>query len=139
MEAVAALRQHTDLVAGGELRQADRALRRGHPLAPVAGTGTGAVAGDIGEFWERVEDLFLEAAVGEGLARRGSSGAGGGATAEPGAACDGDEADDADEGAEQRRQDDHEVGLDGGCLRRRHGGINGGGGGVFGGGGLEDS
>lgn len=36
VEAVAALRQHADLVAGGEVGEADRAFRCRHPLAGVA-------------------------------------------------------------------------------------------------------
>lgn len=84
VEAVAALRQHADLVAVGELRQADRALRRRHPLLRRAV--------DVGEFRKRLENLLFEAFVRQSPRRRT---AGAGATAEPGAASDGDETDDA--------------------------------------------
>ena len=114
VEPVAALRQHSDFVAGGELRQADRA---------VGELARGLDGG--GELGEGAEDLLLNAFVGGGRRRRRSGGGGGEAeAAEAGAAGDGDEAEDADEGADEGGEDDDEVGVD-----------DGGGGGVAGRGG----
>jgi len=107
---VPALRQHADLVAAGKLRQADRALR---PLAPIAFAG-------VRELRKRVHHSLLQALVCR--RRRGSTAADGSWwPTEPGAARDGDEAHHANERAEERRQDHHEVGLDGGgSLRWGH-------------------
>jgi len=106
---VPALRQHADLVAGGKLRQADRALR---PLAPITFAG-------VRELRKRVDHSLLQALVRR--RRRRSAAAGRWCPTEPGAARDGDEAHHANESAEESCQDHHEVGLDrGGCggLRR---------------------
>lgn len=107
VEPVPALRQHTDLVAAGKFRQADRALR---PLAAITFTG-------VRELRQRIDHSLLKSLV-RGR-RRSSTGADRSwCPTEPGAAGDGDEAHHANESAEERRQDDDEVGLGGGGLRR---------------------
>lgn len=71
VEAMAALRQHPDLVPLRELRQADRTFRRKFGLR----------GGSVGEFGERLQDLLLQALIGRRVIGRRSRG-----TAEPGAA-----------------------------------------------------
>lgn len=109
VEAMSALRQHSDFVSGGELREADRAVRK---LDRRFRCG--------GELGEGAEDLLLDAFVGGGGRRLGSSVGGGEAeAAETAAAGDGDEAEDADESAEEGGEDDDEVGIDDGGVRGR--------------------
>jgi len=103
VEPVPALRQHTDLVAAGKFRQADRALR---PLAPITFAG-------VRELRQRIHHSFLQSLV-RRRRRRSTAADVSWCPTEPGAASDGDEAHHANEGAEERCQDDHKVGLDGG-------------------------
>ena len=108
-EAMSALRKHSDFVSGCELGEADRAVGE-----LDSGFGGG---GDLGE---GAEDLLLDAFVGGGGRRLGSSVGGGEAeAAETAAAGDGDEAEDADESAEEGGEDDDEVGIDDGGVRGR--------------------
>lgn len=119
VERVPAVGQHSDFVPVGEIRETDGAV----------GESGGGFGGE-GELGEGAEDLLLEALVGLGRRRgrrgrrRGAAGVGreGGESAEPGAAGDGDEAEDAYEGAEEGREDDDEVGVDGDGFRGRAGG-----------------
>lgn len=83
VEAVAALRQHADLVAVGVLRQADSAL-----AASAARTGCGGELLVVGVLRERLEDLLFEALV--VLVGGSRAAVAGGAAAEPGASGDGD-------------------------------------------------
>lgn len=94
MEAVPALRQNPNLVASLELRQTNRAV-----------LDSDFLLNRIRNFRERFQDLLFECFVGEG----GGGGGGEAEAAEPGASGDGDEAENADEGAEERREDDDEV------------------------------
>lgn len=55
VEAMAALRQHSDFVSGGELRQTDRAIGEFH-----------RGFGGRGELRDGAEDLLLDAFVGTG-------------------------------------------------------------------------
>lgn len=103
MESMSALRQHSDFVSGGELREADRAIGE-----LTCGFGCG------GELGEGAEDLFLDAFVGSSGRRLWSGGRGEAEAAETAAARDGDEAEDADECAEEGGEDDDEVGVDNG-------------------------
>lgn len=84
VEGVTALRKHEDLLARAELGQADRALRGGEFCGGLGGEG---------ELREGLEDILLEAFVGQSSRRsrrrrrRGrSGGSAGGEAAEPGAA-----------------------------------------------------
>lgn len=103
VEAMSALRQHSDFVSGGELRKADRAIGEFN-----SGFGGG------GELGEGAEDLLLDTFVGGGGRRLGSGGRGEAEAAETAAASDGDEAKDADKCAEESGEDDNEVGVDNG-------------------------
>ncbi|KAK9109535.1 hypothetical protein Sjap_017595 [Stephania japonica] len=103
VEAVAALGQHSDLVALSEVGEADGAVGGQFP-----GGGGG---GGVGELGEGVEGLLLEALVGSDRA--------GGPAAGPGAAGHRHEPDHADEGAEEGSQDHHEVRVEAGGGRRR--------------------
>lgn len=85
VEAVAALGEDSDFVPEGELREADRTV----------GEFGGAIGG-VGELGEGAEDLLLEALVGGRLSGGSSTGGRGGEAAEPSAASDGDEPEDAD-------------------------------------------
>nr|GMD22917.1 predicted protein [Ipomoea batatas] len=81
VEAVAAVRQDSDFVSGGELREANGAF--------------GEFGGEFGgeaELGEGLEDLLLQAFVGRRRRRIGGSGRD---PADPGAASDGGEAEDA--------------------------------------------
>lgn len=90
VESVAALRQHADFVSVNKLRQANRAV------------------GELGDgfgrkrlFRERTEDFLFQALVGgriagAGAARVGGGGSSAGKASEPGAACNGYEAEHAD-------------------------------------------
>lgn len=117
VERVSAVGQHSDFVPVGEVGQTDGAV----------GESGGGIGGE-GELGEGAEDLLLEALVGLGRRRgrrgrrRGATSAGGegggrGESSEPGAAGDGDEAEDAYEGAEEGCEDDDEVGVDGDRVR----------------------
>lgn len=104
---MAALRQHADFLAGGELRQANGAVGELLRLLPVFA---------VGELRQRLQNLLLEAFVGRGSRRRrrirrGCRGPAGEA-ADPGAARHRDEAEHADEGAEESGEDHYEVGVD---------------------------
>lgn len=97
VEAVAAPRQHAQVLPVGELREAYHALGR-----------RGGERGAEGDGGERVDGLPLEA-----LGRR--VGRGGAAACAAACAASGDEgeAEDADERAEEGGQDDHHVGVHG--------------------------
>ena len=103
VEGVAALRQHADLLPGRELRQADGALRQDLRLRH------GVL---VGEARQRPERLLLEPPPGGGLGGGGRPGAGARAPR------DGGETHDADERAEECREDDDHVGVDGQRARR---------------------
>lgn len=70
VEAMAALRQHSDFVSGGELGEADRAIGELH-----------RGFGGRGELRERTQDLLLDAFVGGSRRRRRRRGGGGGGEA----------------------------------------------------------
>jgi hypothetical protein len=112
VEGVAALRQHAELLPGGEVGQAYSALIL-LPFPLSRGSGDG----------ERVDGLFLQASPREMRSRVDAGGGRGrsAVSAAAGASRDEGEADDADEGAEEGGQDDHHVGVDGdhGRGRRR--------------------
>lgn len=125
VEGVATLRQHAELLPGGEVGQADSALiLQPFPLSRATGSGDG----------ERVDGLLLQAFPREVRSRVDAGGGrgGGAVSAAAGASRDEGEADDADEGAEEGGQDDHHVGVDGdrGRGRRRRAGRGSWGGGV---------
>jgi len=109
VESMSALRQHSDFVSGGELREAYSAIGEFN-----GGFGVGS------ELGEGAENLLLDAFVGGGGRRLGSGGRREAEAAETAAARDGDEAKDADERAEEGGEDNDEVGVDngGGVVRR---------------------
>ncbi|KAJ0556693.1 hypothetical protein HanIR_Chr07g0316701 [Helianthus annuus] len=89
VESVSALRQHTDLVSVCVLRQTDRTICKRLSCA-----FTSVVVFVIYEFRESLEDFFLDSFVSRREVRVTASV--GGSAAEPGAASDGEEAEDAD-------------------------------------------
>lgn len=82
MESMAALRQDTDLLADGELRQADGA---------VFGEFSGVLLLRVRHLWERLQDLLLKAFV----RRCRSSATYAGESPEPGAPSHSDESEHA--------------------------------------------
>lgn len=84
----------------------------------------------VSEFGERIEYLFIQGFVGSGRSSTTSSSSRGLSNpTDPGAASDGDKAEDTNQGAEESRKDEHEVGIEqlGGMVvggRGGRGGIN---------------
>lgn len=86
----------------------------------------------VSEFGERIENLFIQGFVGSGRSSSTSSSSssrGLSNPTDPGAAGDGDKAEDTNQGAEESRKDEHEVGIEqlGGMVvggRGGRGGIN---------------
>lgn len=119
VEGVAAVRKHSDLVTCGKFGKADDAV-----VIRKIGSGLRRE----GELRERAEDLLIQSLVGLGRRKGGPDSVGGrrGEAAEPGAAGDGYETEDAYQSAEDGGKYEDEVRVNGNRFRSvGYGGIIG--------------
>lgn len=121
VEHMPALRKKSDFISRNQLRQANGAvIYRQLPtewdprnLLLISVIVIVMVGWRVSEFGERIENLFIQGFVGSRRSSTTSSSSRGLSNpTDPGAAGDGDKAEDTNQGAEESRKDKHEVGIE---------------------------